>query len=151
MCMCASMPMCASLDLCMSASRSSYCACLYLHHTSSCACLCVSRWMCLCTVSWCLYVTLCLFVTSVCLCLCLSEQAPACISVCACDWLYLWASLCVWVQRVCPCHMSPFPSHMARLFRWMRKTIYFQAGGQLWAWPVVALGSWPCSASEFWF
>lgn len=78
-------------------------------------------------------------------------QAPACKSVCACDWLHLWASLCVWVQRVCPCHVSPFPSHMARLFLWMGQTIHFQAGGQLWAWPVVAPGSWPCDASEAWF
>lgn len=140
-------PTCTCVHFCiLSVSCVSHHVCLHLHlcafvsNIISCTCLYFSRWTCLCMASWCQSVTLCLFVMSVCLSLCLSVLALVCISVCACDWLGLWICLNMGSMCVCPCHMSPFPFHVTPFFCGRRKTLHFQAAGQLSAWAVMVTG-----------
>lgn len=121
--MCVYAHMCASIHVCIFASLLfasciSYCAvCIYLCHTSSLMCVYVFLGECVVhgfMVSVCHAVLIC----DVCLSLCLLVQQLVCISVCDCHWLYLCIYLCVWVQYVCPCHMTLYPFHITPLLQW---------------------------------
>lgn len=110
--------MCSSLHLCclhlVFLTVQPVCICVI--HFLSCVFMCflVSVLVHGFMVSVCHAVLIC----DVCLSLGLFVQLLVCMSVCACHWLCMCVYLCVWVQYVCPHHVSLYTFHITPLLQW---------------------------------